>query len=337
MDRKKSSLTEPGHRLLLWGLAVCLVLSAGANAQTPADFAGTETCLDCHDGMAAEYSRTVHGQLNDYQYPGLGSGCEACHGPGAKHVDSEDPLDIFLPSADMGNDGTDLCLDCHQTGTTLNWEMGLHAETDVSCLSCHKLHDNTSSKALLAASTEEEVCFTCHMDTQSKFQLPSHHPLREGFMTCSSCHDTHGNQFKEIAYGETSRDACLVCHQQHAGPFVFEHSPVMEDCAICHDVHGTVANNLLRQNEPFICLQCHQPHFHSILEGFDGDYSSPARTWDTNVEPNADPGYSGLSGSSHPDSMKRVMLTKCTQCHQSIHGSDLPSQSIPGQGRALNR
>ena len=311
-------------------MLICLALRPGANAQGPADYAGTSTCLECHDGMADDYSRTVHGQLDDYQYPGLASGCEACHGPGAAHVASEDPADIFLPDAEMGNDGTDLCLECHTTGRTLNWEMGVHAESDVSCLSCHKMHDNSARPALLA-DKEEEVCFACHMDTRNKFQLPSHHPVREGFMTCSSCHDTHGNQYKEIADGETSRDACLVCHQQHAGPFVFEHSPVMEDCAICHDVHGTVANNLLRQNEPFICLQCHQPHFHSILEGFEGDYGTPPA-----VEA-ADPNYGGLTGTSHGDSMKRVMLTKCTQCHQSIHGTDLPSQSIPGQGRALNR
>ena len=49
------------------------------------------------------------------------------------------------------------------------------------------------------------------------------------------------------------------------------------------------------------------------------------------------PASAGLSGTSSHDSMKRVMLTKCTQCHQSIHGTDLPSQSITGQGRALNR
>jgi DmsE family decaheme c-type cytochrome len=336
MDRNKISLTEPGYRLLLMGLCVGLVLASGAYAQTPGDYAGTETCLECHEEFAEDMARTVHGQLNDYQYPGLATGCEACHGPGAKHADSEDAADIFNPNEAMGNDGTDHCLACHQTGATLNWEISVHAESDVSCLSCHQMHYNSTSRALLAG-TEEEVCFTCHMDTQAKFQLSSHHPVREGFMTCSSCHDSHGNRFKEIAYGETARDACLVCHQQHAGPYVFEHSPVMEDCAICHDPHGAVANNLLRQNEPFICLQCHQPHFHSILKGLDGDYSSPPRTWDTDVEPNADPGYAGLSGTSHPDGMKRAMLTKCTQCHQSIHGSDLPSQSIPGQGRALNR
>lgn len=331
MDRRIISQTALGYPLLLLGgLVLILAMPTGASAQSTADVVGTETCLECHDTMATDFSRTIHGQLEDYQYPGTATGCEACHGPGSAHADSEDPADIYLPTAEAGNDGTDLCLECHKTGHTLNWEMSVHAESDVSCLSCHKLHDNTSRPALLA-DKEEEVCFKCHMDTQSKFQLPSHHPIREGFMTCSSCHDTHGNGFQEIADGETTRDACLVCHQQHAGPFVFEHSPVMEDCTICHDVHGTVANNLLRQNEPFICLQCHQPHFHSILTGADGDYGIPDAVSD------ADPNYSGLSGTSHPDSMKRVMLTKCTQCHQSIHGSDLPSQSIPGQGRALNR
>jgi DmsE family decaheme c-type cytochrome len=340
MDRKNPTLTAPGHLLPVLGLVLCLVLPIGAIAQSPADYVGTETCLDCHDGMAADIAKTVHGKLADYQYPGLATGCEACHGPGATHAESEDPADIFSPTADMGNDGTDLCLDCHTTGPTLNWEFGIHAESDVSCLSCHKMHDNATRRALLA-DTEEKVCFTCHMDAQAQFQLPSHHPVREGFMTCSSCHDSHGNQFKEIADGETSRDACLVCHQQHAGPFVFEHSPVMEDCAICHDPHGAVANNLLRQNEPFICLQCHQPHFHTILDRAgtdpDGNYSSPPRTWDTDVEPNADPGYAGLSGVAPHDGMKRVMLTKCTQCHSSVHGTDLPSQGISGQGRALNR
>jgi predicted CXXCH cytochrome family protein len=130
--------------------------------------------------------------------------------------------------------------------------------------------------------------------------------------------------------GETSRDLCLSCHAQYSGPFIFEHSPVEEGCGLCHDPHGTVANNLLQQNEPFICLQCHQPHFHAGLMAIDDDYSAPPGT----VE-DFD-GYDGLSGTSHANSFRRVMMTKCTQCHPAIHGTDLPSQSIPGQGRALN-
>lgn len=157
-------------------------------------------------------------------------------------------------------------------------------------------------------------------------------------MACSSCHDQHGASFASLRAGETARDLCLGCHAQYQGPFVFEHSPVQEDCAVCHDVHGTVANNLLRQNEPFLCLNCHQPHFHSGLMGAEGEFAPPATDGAGNSGPATDyPAYGDLSLVSHPDGWKMTMLTKCTQCHASVHGTDLPSQGISGQGRALNR
>ena len=330
MKTRNLSQAAPGI-LLAMSMVFLLVLPTGALGQSSGEYVGTETCLECHDDMADSYAHSLHGRLQDYQFYGKGEGCESCHGPGGEHVESEDPENIFVPAADMGNDGARYCLDCHKTGATHNWEFSSHAESDVACLSCHSIHGNL--RPALLADKEEDVCFSCHMDMKGKFQMPSHHPLREGFMTCSTCHDTHGNRFKGVTEAETSRDACLSCHTEHAGPYIFEHSPVEEDCAICHDVHGTVANNLLKQNEPFICLQCHQPHFHSVLAGYEGDYGTDGFADVTTDDPN----YAGLTGTSHYDSMKRVMLTKCTQCHQSIHGTDLPSQSISGQGRALNR
>ena len=324
---------------LAFGLALLVTWPSGAFSQTPDDYVGTETCLECHEGMAAGFANSVHGRLPAFQYPGLADGCEACHGPGAKHADTNEIEDIFIPVADLGNNGVENCLVCHKTGHTLDWEFSEHAASDVACVSCHKIHG--SARTALLAEPEDELCFGCHTEMKSKFFLPSHHPLKEGFMTCTSCHDVHGDRFQALADGEPTREACLSCHNEHAGPFIFEHSPVMEDCAICHDPHGAVANNLLHQNEPFLCLQCHQPHFHSILEGFEGTYSPPGDN-PTTTEPGDGigslyPEYAGLSGTSDGHSMKRVMLTKCTQCHQSIHGTDLPSQSIPGQGRALNR
>ncbi len=329
MNRKHPQAMWLGGPTLILGLAFSLVGPTAADATPGGDYVGTATCLDCHDDLVPAFGQTVHGRLQAYQNASDAEGCETCHRRGGTHADSEDPADIYSPRADLGGDSSEACLVCHTTGHALDWELSVHAESDVACTSCHKMHGNTA-KALLA-DTEEKLCLDCHLDIKSKFQLPSHHPLKEGFMTCSTCHDTHGQGYQEIATGESTREACLACHQQHAGPFVFEHSPVMEDCAICHDVHGTVANNLLVANEPFLCLQCHQPHFHSILAGYEGATSTPAGVSGT------DPRYDGLSGTSHGDSMKRVMLTKCTQCHQSVHGTDLPSQSIPGQGRALNR
>ncbi|MGQ9618378.1 MAG: cytochrome c3 family protein [Candidatus Aminicenantia bacterium] len=34
----------------------------------------------------------------------------------------------------------------------------------------------------------------------------------------------------------------------------------MEDCGLCHERHRTVVNNLLKQNEPFLCFQCREIH-----------------------------------------------------------------------------
>jgi mono/diheme cytochrome c family protein len=84
-----------------------------------------------------------------------------------------------------------------------------------------------------------------------------------------------------------------------------------------------VADNLLKQQEPTLCLNCHSMHFHAGVVGVDGEFDTPQAP--------------DRGGVSTPDAWKRVMLTKCTQCHTEIHGSDLPSQSISGQGRALTR
>jgi predicted CXXCH cytochrome family protein len=107
------------------------------------------------------------------------------------------------------------------------------------------------------------------------------------------------------------------------GPFIYEHPPVTEDCMICHTPHGSVANSLLKQGEPALCLNCHSMHFHAGIVGVDGEFDTPQAP--------------ERGGFSTPDAWKRVMLTKCTQCHSEIHGSDLPSQSISGQGRSLTR
>ena len=107
------------------------------------------------------------------------------------------------------------------------------------------------------------------------------------------------------------------------GPFVYEHAPANEDCSICHSPHGTVADNLLTQTEPALCLNCHPMHFHASIEGMDGAFTVPLN--------------SARDGISSPDGWKKGMLTKCTQCHTMIHGTDLPSQSTTTSGNSLTR
>ena len=167
---------------------------------------------------------------------------------------------------------------------------------------------------------DPDLCYDCHQQMRAKAEFPSHHPIREGKLKCTACHDTHGAEDSALKT-RMLNDLCFDCHTDKQGPFIYEHPPAEEACSLCHDPHGTIANNLLKQNEPFICLQCHQMHFHTTLAGIEGEFTT----------------LDNYGGISHRDGAKAGMLTRCTQCHTEIHGSDLPSQSISGQGKSLTR
>jgi len=72
---------------------------------------------------------------------------------------------------------------------------------------------------------------------------------------------------------------------------------VTENCLYCHEPHGTVANNLLRQPPVFLCLRCHTGH--RRRHGF------------TNIDTSVD--------------LQEAFYSDCTTCHTQIHGSDLPA------------
>ena len=304
---------------------------------------GDGACADCHEEACNAFAKTIHGRIAPFETAGLGTGCETCHGGGSLHVESEDPGDLITFGKLTSAQQSRICLDCH---TRFHWAGSEHYLNDVSCLQCHKIHPPVGNKLL--AKSEPDGCYSCHMDIQAKAQYPSHHPIREGKMGCSDCHDPHGSMVGSLKTDERLNDLCLNCHASKQGPFVFEHAPVLEDCTICHAPHGTIANNLLKQNEPFICLQCHEFHFHSAKVGYDENLDTPVAQypWSGNVgfpytgyqvNPANNPQYAQAHQRSNRSAFQRAWTTKCTQCHFKIHGSDLPSQAVPGQGKALTR
>jgi DmsE family decaheme c-type cytochrome len=286
-----------------------------------------ETCYGCHDTMKKIFQNSIHDRIAPFETGGIEKGCEACHGAGSKHAESGDPALIFSYNGKNLTPGQQsyLCVQCH---TRMNWQSSEHPAHDVSCTDCHSIHTPQTGKLL--AKSEPSLCFDCHQHIRAKIMMPNHHPIWEGEktgrkrMTCSDCHDPHGSAVDGLKTDERLNDLCLKCHARYQGPYVFEHEPVIEDCCICHDPHGSIADNLLKQNEPFLCLQCHQFHFHTGKQGYDGT-----------VPPTGSRNYTAVT-STH-DSWKIATTTRCTQCHTQIHGSDLPSQSVPGSGGALTR
>ena len=310
-----------------------------------AQYVDSETCLECHEDFAHD-GHNVHMKLADFEAATYRHGCESCHGAGSIHADSEDPADI-LTYGEEGMSETEVsavCIACHQSGEQMNWASSEHSFEGLSCTSCHTVHHNTNHK--LIKDDEISLCVSCHQNQKAKMHFPSHHPLKEGYMTCDSCHNPHGTANLEpgmIKTDERLNDLCFECHARYQGPFVFEHAPVAESCLECHDPHGTVANNLLKQNEPFICLQCHEGHFHAGRSGLTGlrtEYKPGKTIGGTQnayaLDANGQPTVNFVQGYG-TDDWAAGMLTKCTTCHQSVHGADVPAQAGALHGKGLTR
>jgi DmsE family decaheme c-type cytochrome len=296
-----------------------------------AEYVGSETCAGCHDELSTKFMSSIHGRIASFEISKMPKGCESCHGPGSKHAETGDPENILRFKNLSSAQKSGICLQCHAKH---HWDTSEHSLNDVSCTDCHKIHDG--KEPTLLAKSEPQLCFNCHKDIRNKTLYPSRHPIwdeeRTGRkrMTCSSCHDVHGSPVKSLKTEERVNDLCLRCHARYQGPFIFEHQPVVEDCTICHDPHGSVANNLLKQNEPFLCLQCHEFHFHAGKESGVGEPEYLNNLLNSAKEP-------PYTGPFPPYGFRMAFTTKCTQCHPRVHGSDYPSLSVPGQGKALTR
>jgi len=293
-----------------------------------ATYSGQEACMGCHEEIAGQFAGSVHDRLL-VEESAIGSkGCETCHGPGSKHIEEENPEYIIRFDKIKAVEASSVCLRCHNEAKLMDWHGSEHALNDVSCSSCHKMHqEKLEANAALLSSAEPGVCFDCHRDIQARLNYPSHHPVKEGHMNCSSCHNAHGSFTNNLKTEERVNDLCFNCHSRYQGPYAFEHAPVIESCLECHEPHGTVANNLLVHNEPYLCLQCHHLHFHTVVQS-NPSGSFPITPSNTLVT---------TDGQVDPHGMQRAVGAKCTICHSQVHGSDLPSLSTPGQGRALTR
>ena len=206
-----------------------------------------------------------------------------------------DVTKILNPAKATAKEVDTQCLSCHQ-GKHANFERTAHGENNVSCVTCHSVH-HTDDKEQLLKAAEPKLCFQCHTDTKSQFNMPFHHKVEEGLLKCSDCHDPHGTFDKKNLRTSAQMDAvCTKCHTETAGPFVYEHDVVRtEGCTACHFAHGGPNPRLLnRANVNTICLQCHSPSTNFTT----GEPIGPAHN-------------------------QAVQYQSCTICHTSIHGSNV--------------
>ena len=166
--------------------------------------------------------------------------------------------------------GMETCSACHEEivkryrleshyGTSLEEGEKIVGEACESCHGAGSLHVDGGDKSKIVRYSAEK-CFSCHTDKKVQFQLQYHHPVPEGQMACTDCHDIH-NTDKVVHSVATSLErqdeTCFKCHKELKGPFVFEHDAMREGCQICHEPHGGVYNKLLVADDDALCLRCH--------------------------------------------------------------------------------
>ncbi len=285
-------------------------LSAGpANAVEHKDIVlrGDAKCTRCHDEgddyPVLAIGQTAHGMRGDARTPT----CTSCHGESDAHVTNTGGGDTRpKPDRVFGLKGkaseahvqNQACLSCHESAARMHWKGSPHETNDVSCASCHTIH--TGHDPVLAKQTQPEVCYKCHKDKRATMQRISHHPVPEGKMACSSCHNPHGGGGDSNLVQATVNETCYTCHAEKRGPFLIEHPPAREDCTNCHNPHGTNNPPLLKARVPWLCQSCHSAEYH------------PSTAYGGQQVP--------------PNGVAQQLLAKgCTNCHQQVHGSNHPS------------
>jgi DmsE family decaheme c-type cytochrome len=273
-----------------------------------------EICFRCH-GDYEEFAKVA----GPHQICGAnGFNCTTCHDPHGQIIQAT---------------RKDLCLECHNGAPTMAYHSSIHDHAGVACTDCHNPHPRIRGQRIVNVShtnvvhsqrrqmsvQEPEACYKCHPKIYGLTLLPSHHPIREGKMVCSDCHDAHGQETGNLKEASVNL-LCYKCHAEKQGPFAFEHPPVRENCAICHNPHGAVANNLLKQPATFLCLRCHPGHFAGS-----GHPGSPTNDW---IGIDKQPGFNTPTALS----LRKPLFTDCTQCHQQIHGTNRISEES-GAGR----
>lgn len=281
------------------GAAGAIMVLAGPVPAISAN--GDVQCAECHEQSVASYSTSYHAKA----WMGA-NGCQSCHGSADQHLSNQSKTTIISFSKDGGRTADEMstqCLTCHSGSTHVAlWESSKHKSSGLSCNTCHSGHSNLP-KNLNAPQTE--LCFSCHKDVRAESNRQSHHPIKEGKISCTDCHDPHGSFGNNNLKADSVNELCNSCHAEKRGPYMYEHPPVEENCLTCHSAHGSNHNKLLVQKVPNICQECHDWTRHP------GTPYTQANSFNANIPSNYPAGRGGVARS-------------CSNCHTSIHGSNGP-------------
>ncbi len=221
--------------------------------------------------------------------------CQTCH---TAHGSKTDHLLV------LGADNSELCVTCHEQMRGGQWradghehpqnpplrndsqrlaikQLGTRIGSDgtLICLSCHKVHNGQSGKAMLADTLQDSrLCIHCHEDRAA--MAGTSHDLRKsapgelnakGMSSaqsgpCGACHTFHSYARQLTPRDGNPQGLCTTCHadgkvaSKHTGQ-PFSHPSQIDPARMAGDAKLALYPS---KEDPLkksvACLSCHNPH-----------------------------------------------------------------------------
>lgn len=208
-------------------------------------------CGSCHTtGWVSIEDGGVHqdglpGMWGSFAEPGIG--CEACHGPGGRHVATLSKTEIVKDTSSA------LCGKCHVRGdpATIPASGGF-------------IRHHEQYNEMLSAGHKVLTCVTCHdPHVSARREMPGA-IVRE----CTDCHDPA--EYKKPTNFHTQITECETCHMPHASKsavavnkytgdvrtHIFKINPAADGQMFNED--GSLANGATGVTLAYVCYQCHK-------------------------------------------------------------------------------
>lgn len=165
------------------------------------------------------------------------------------------------------------CASCHRMEATL-YDVTPQKPEDSPCYTCHK--NKGEQRRYKHSPFAAGYCLSCHEVVKGKRKYATRKPDQQ---SCFVCHSAEGRHWKaqKVHHGPTAVGNCTLCHDPHASDWpALEQLHPTELCLNCHNDKKSgahviagffgkghpvrAARNPLKQERPFSCAGCHNPH-----------------------------------------------------------------------------
>ena len=183
----------------------------------------SQSCLGCHATGFFISEKT-------YVEPGVG--CEACHGPGKKHVDTNGSEGTIVNPSDLPPDRSRMvCGQCHSLGKDSSGKHPFPVMSDGEVLKPYQPGQDMTlgfvdDKPVIARKGGEYSLLVLSPDYYAK-------------QVCIDCHDPHGKNDNASMLIDGTSETCLRCHRINFPDLSTHWGADKSPCWECHNYAHT--------------------------------------------------------------------------------------------------